>query len=250
MRVVLDQMAPDDPDPVEPGSQGTVVDADQTQVIVDWDEDVHRSLHLIPGVDRYHILDSTSEDELEVSFRNLAAIQDKIRSRDGGERGKESSHCPRCGQLFDVHRGAVSRAIDYCNIAVCSTCGTQEAIEQFVLNGAAYGADVSVFVPEGKNGTGFPTETEDNVSNNCVSHSSTSADDIDKNNNIPNSANKLRSSEDGSAEEGEQKHKNKLKITYLPLSDWYIVRVWTGRAVETGEPEEAEDVEDVEEVAE
>ena len=53
MRIVLDEMV-DDPNPVKPGSQGTVVDYDGIgDLLVDWDEDVHSSLHLIPGVDKF-----------------------------------------------------------------------------------------------------------------------------------------------------------------------------------------------------
>jgi hypothetical protein len=43
-----------DPNPIEPGSEGEVLLADKMQIIVKWDNG--RSLSLIPGVDKYQIL--------------------------------------------------------------------------------------------------------------------------------------------------------------------------------------------------
>ena len=233
MRIVLDDM-PEDPDPIRLGAQGTVVDADQTQVIVDWDEDVHRSLHLIPGVDRFHVINLDSDLELEQSFRNLRNIQTKAGRLTSGL----SSRCPRCGQLFDCKRGAVSRAVTCCNISVCSTCGYQEAIERFVLHGAEMGCDVEIEVPEGANHTVFPTvsenrkssETEPKGSSNLVSHKGgyeSNLDNIDTNSVAADSGNNLRA-----AEGDKEQKREKLKISLLPLTDWYIVRVWTGKQVD------------------
>ena len=219
MRIVLDEM-PEDPDPITPGAQGTIVDADEYQVLVDWDEQVGRSLHLIPGVDKYHVIDPGSEPEMERSWENLGRIQDRLRGRD-----REDSRCPRCGQYFDLRRGAVSRRITVTNISVCDRCGQQEAIEDFVLHGAEMGVSVDVTVPAGRNHTGYESEPYDEptVSTNLDSHKrSDSLDDIDKDDSY-DSANKLR------AAEGEEEKKEKLKIDVLPLSDWYIVKIWTGR---------------------
>ena len=52
-RIVLLDM-PDDPDPIPPGTRGTVVRADHMQIIVDWDNG--RSLNLIPEVDSWEII--------------------------------------------------------------------------------------------------------------------------------------------------------------------------------------------------
>ena len=176
MRIVLDEMV-NDPDPVAPGSQGTVVDGDEYQVIVDWDEEVGRSLHLIPGVDRYHILDPSDTGEMEQSWMNLAAIQSKLT-------GDLDSRCPRCGKLFDCKRGAISRRVTCCNISICPECGQQEAIEDFVMNAHSLGIeDVNVTVPRNGNHTGYEAEVEGD--------------------------------------------KEKLKIVILPISKWYIVKVWT-----------------------
>ena len=192
MRIVLDEM-PEDPNPIPSDSQGTVVDADEYQVLIDWDpipitteegenREQRRGLHLIPGVDKFHIVSPSSDEEMERSWENLGRIQDRVRSKDG----EEDSRCPRCGSLFDLRRGAVSRRITVTNISVCDRCGQQEAIEDFVLHGLHCDIDVTVSVPEGRNRTGFESEaTED--------------------------------------------HKEKLKIDVLPLSDWYIVKIWTGR---------------------
>ena len=253
MRIVLDDM-PEDPNPVEKGSQATVVDADDVQILVDWDEQVGRSLHLIPGVDKWHIVSPSSDEEMRVSWENLGRIQDRLRGRDQ-ENGGEDSRCPRCGRLFDLRRGAVSRRITVTNISVCDRCGAQEAIEDFVINGAACGVNVDVTVPAGRNKTGYESEpytpgnqesgsdgfestgsgseNEPTVSNDLDSHSDNTADDID--NNYANSANKLRAA--GTAE-GEKQKKEKLKIEVLPLTDWYIVRIWTGREVETSRSEQ------------
>ena len=206
MRIVLDEMG-EDPDPVKPGSQGTVVDSNSVQVLVDWDEEVGRSLHLIPGVDRYHVLNPEDASELEKSFKNLAVIQNRICGRDGrdgrdsGEDSSvEDSRCPRCGQLFDCRRGAVSRRVQVCNISICPACGSKEAIEDFVVHGAEYGVAVDVTVPEGWNKTGFESEK---------------------------------------AEDG----KEKLKIDVLPLKDWYITKIWTGTYFpEAGENEDIGEV--------
>ena len=210
MRIVLDDM-PEDPDPVAPGSQGTFVDYDDAgDLLVDWDpitlsdgSQVSRGLHLIPGVDRYHVIDPHSPEELEKSFKNLAVIQNRIcgrdgrddrDGRDGGDSG-EDSRCPRCGQMFDCRRGAVSRRVRVCNISICPACGSKEAIEDFVVNGSSYGLDSVITVPEGRNKTGFPSEPVEDEGEEC-------------------------------------EKKEKLKIDVLPLSDWYIVKIWTGREVE------------------
>jgi hypothetical protein len=52
-RIILLDM-PDDPDPITPGTRGTVLRADSTQVVVKWDNG--RSLNLIPEVDSWRVL--------------------------------------------------------------------------------------------------------------------------------------------------------------------------------------------------
>ena len=106
MRIVLDDM-PEDPDPVKPGSQGTVVDYDEYQILVDWDEDVGRSLHLIPGVDKYHVLNVDNSEELEKSWLNLAVIQDKLRDRDGDSEKKQSRSKRRLIGKIDKETGEI-----------------------------------------------------------------------------------------------------------------------------------------------
>ena len=182
MRIVLDEM-PEDPNPIPQGSQGTVVDSDPLQIFVDWDNG--RDLHLIPSVDKFHIIDPSSDEEMRVSWENLGRIQDRLRSGDGDL----DSRCPRCGQLFDCRRGAVSRRVQSVNIMVCDRCGQQEAIEDFVINGLHSDIDVTVSVPAGRNHTGYESEP---------------------------------------GEPG----KEKLKVNILNLTDWYIVKIWTGREVE------------------
>lgn len=101
MCIVLDEM-PEDPDPVAPGSQGTYCSTDAADdLIIDWDPSVNsqvqqvtRDLHLIPVVDRYHVLNSSSDTELETSFRWLHEKQEKV----------DEDACPRCGRLFDCKR--------------------------------------------------------------------------------------------------------------------------------------------------
>lgn len=53
-RVVLDEM-PDDPNPILPGSKGTIVSIDDIRNIHVWWDD-GRALSLIPGVDKYRII--------------------------------------------------------------------------------------------------------------------------------------------------------------------------------------------------
>ena len=118
MRVVLDEM-PQDPYPIAPGEQATVAGYDDAgHLLVSWDNG--RGLNLIPGVDKFHVVET--EDELDRSFTWLYKLQGEL--PDG-----ESSKCPRCGKPFDAHRGAVSRR-KY--VMVCDLCGQQEAIEDFL----------------------------------------------------------------------------------------------------------------------
>lgn len=63
-RIELVAMGDDDPDPIPPGTRGTVtrhigVGGPIEQISVDWD--IPRSLALVPGVDRFRIL--TDEEE-------------------------------------------------------------------------------------------------------------------------------------------------------------------------------------------
>lgn len=52
-RIALVAM-PSDPDPLPPGTQGTVTGGNGAQVYVDWDGG--RSLILLPGVDRWRVI--------------------------------------------------------------------------------------------------------------------------------------------------------------------------------------------------
>lgn len=62
-RVRLDHM-PDDPDPIAPGSLGTVTGVSScrpgAQIWVKWDSG--RSLNLIPGTDRFTIISEPKEN--------------------------------------------------------------------------------------------------------------------------------------------------------------------------------------------
>ena len=54
---------PNDPDPIPPGSTGTVVSATTgtfAQIEVDWDNG--RTLALIPGVDQYDIIELSDDN--------------------------------------------------------------------------------------------------------------------------------------------------------------------------------------------
>ena len=126
MRIVLDEMV-DDPDPIAPGEQATVIGYDAENLLVAWDNG--RSLSLIPGVDKIHVVgcspddvDHTHDDvereaELDKSFEWLY------------ERQHGNDKCPRCGKLFDAMRGAVSRRK---RVMICDECGKAEAIEDFM----------------------------------------------------------------------------------------------------------------------
>ena len=122
MRIVLDEMV-DDPDPIAPGEQATVIGYDAENLLVAWDNG--RSLSLIPGVDKIHVVCQfcTVEDEereaaeLDKSFEWLY------------ERQHGNDKCPRCGKLFDAMRGAVSRRK---RVMICDECGRAEAIEDFL----------------------------------------------------------------------------------------------------------------------
>jgi hypothetical protein len=54
---------PDDPDPIPLGSTGTVISVTTgpfAQIEVDWDNG--RTLALIPGVDRFEVIDSSNDN--------------------------------------------------------------------------------------------------------------------------------------------------------------------------------------------
>ena len=126
MRLVLDEM-PEDPDPITPSTQGTFVGLDGAgNLMMSWDDG--RQLNLLPDADKWHVVATTesteqNEEELKTSFSQLKKVQDEMKAG-------EISCCPRCGQEFDVRRGAISRRVD--GIAVCDMCGQQEAIEDFL----------------------------------------------------------------------------------------------------------------------
>ena len=63
-RICCDNM-PDDPQPIEPGTLGTVRGVDDAgQVMVSWDNG--RSLSLIPGVDSFHIVQPKGVDVTDI----------------------------------------------------------------------------------------------------------------------------------------------------------------------------------------
>ena len=71
-RICCDYM-PDDPQPIEPGTLGTVCGVDDAgQVMVAWDDG--RGLSLIPGVDSYHVVqpdENLTEDITESEGQNI-----------------------------------------------------------------------------------------------------------------------------------------------------------------------------------
>ena len=148
MRVVLDEM-PQNPDPIMPGEQATVVGYDRAEhLMVSWDNG--RTLNLIPGVDKFHVVgcarlatdisplstdhnhpdgmenmveetadrtaDRTAADELEKSFAWLHRVQHDLSEGN-------SSRCPRCGKPFDAHRGVFSKIA---RVSICDQCGQEE----------------------------------------------------------------------------------------------------------------------------
>lgn len=143
---------------------------------MEWDNG--RGLKLL-DIDRFHVIET--EDELDRSFEWLGRKQEDSYDK-----------CPRCGKHFDVRRGAVSRRITKLNIMICDLCGQQEAIEDFLLYGHKVGTEVKVFVPEGKNKTGYDTLDE------------FSEDKLQKG--------------------------QRIDVRIKPVSGWYIVKEWQGRA--------------------
>ena len=114
-RIVLDEME----DPyvhIPAGTQGTCCGVDDAgSVMAHWD--CGSSLSVVFNVDRAHRV--ATEDEIKTSLNWLGARQRKTTA--GG-------HCPRCGRVLEsFSRQAVSR---YADVAVCGSCGTQEALEQ------------------------------------------------------------------------------------------------------------------------
>ncbi len=70
---------PEDPNPIEPATQGTVEGYDGiNDLMVSWDNG--RTLHLIPTVDRYHIVDLHNPHEAGMAWSWLRAEQDVART--------------------------------------------------------------------------------------------------------------------------------------------------------------------------
>lgn len=78
-RIELIEMR-DDPDPIPPGSKGTVNHIVDTlgmcQIGVDWDPEVGRSLALAPSSDRWVVIDSPS---IRNVVNDLTAIRDELK---------------------------------------------------------------------------------------------------------------------------------------------------------------------------
>ena len=89
---------PDDPDPLPPGSTGTVTsvtEGNMGQLGVDWDNG--RSLFLLPGIDQFNVIDDS----------NLVG---------------EDSACPNCGnQEVDLRAWDANEG----DFVTCTLCQTQ-----------------------------------------------------------------------------------------------------------------------------
>ena len=60
---------PDDPNPIEPGAEGTVRHVDDAkQIHVNWDDG--RTLALIPGVDKYEIIETEVSEKKIMDFNS------------------------------------------------------------------------------------------------------------------------------------------------------------------------------------
>lgn len=114
-RVVLDRM--EDAQAPALGTQGTCRGVDDAgNVMVSWD--TGGSLNVAYGADSCHRV--ASEAEVKKSLDHLG------KTRHAGPR------CPRCGaepDCYDHQQQALSR---YAEIMVCNTCGTVEAMEDFL----------------------------------------------------------------------------------------------------------------------
>ena len=113
-RVVLDRIDAQAP---ALGTQGTCRGVDDAgNVMVSWD--TGGSLNVAYGADSCHRV--ASEAEVKESLDHLG------KTRQTGPR------CPRCGaepDCYDHQQQAISR---YAEIMVCNTCGTVEAMEDFL----------------------------------------------------------------------------------------------------------------------
>ena len=113
-RIVLDEMN----DPyrhIPAGTQGICRGVnDAGSVLAQWD--CGSFLSVVFNVDRAHRV--ATEDEIKTSLNWLGKRQSAA---------KVGGHCPRCGHALEsFSRQALSR---YADVAVCSGCGTQEALE-------------------------------------------------------------------------------------------------------------------------
>ena len=131
MRIVLDEMV-DDPYPIAPGEQATVIGYDAENLVVAWDNG--RGLSLIPGVDKYHIVGLGPDDVVPDEFCEFVGAEKSEEELDKSfewycEMSGKDRDCPRCGKSFDSKRGAVSRRK---RVMICDECGKAEAIEDFM----------------------------------------------------------------------------------------------------------------------
>lgn len=118
-RIVLDRM--DDPYTNIPvGTQGTVIAVDDAGTVFPcWDNG--GSLGVAYGEDSAHPV--ATEEKAKVTLDYLGTAQ-----RKGGR--YEDRFCPRCGAMMPENP-ALSRRAD---IAICSRCGQQEALEDAGLD--------------------------------------------------------------------------------------------------------------------
>ena len=113
-RIVLDRM--DDKQSPEVGTQADVEGVDDAgDLLCRWDNG--SSLKIILSEDEFHIIET--DWELDISLQRLSDKQKKMD-------GDDFDACPRCGNSFNVRRGAISR-LDH-RIHICNECGTQEAL--------------------------------------------------------------------------------------------------------------------------
>ena len=81
-RIVLIEM-PNDPDPVKPGSTGTVIDVTDFNIMVKWDN-INRSLALIPKLDKFEIISNNNSNQAttvsQKVYQGLLAVRDSGRT--------------------------------------------------------------------------------------------------------------------------------------------------------------------------
>ena len=90
-------------------------------------------MELVNGTEAMNSLKSEGALKFEVNGEEVSLAEEEAKATllHAAEQQMDQSRCPRCGALIEnPHTRALSRQL---NIKVCESCGTAEALEDFLV---------------------------------------------------------------------------------------------------------------------